>query len=320
MALRQQYLTDWLFANGEGKNCLSQARHVQVPHTWSVEEEGQYIVGKGWYQTTLPADAAAVGERVFLRFHGAYRDTEIYVNGEKAGEHTGSGYTPFTLEITGQMRFGRENVITVCVDNRFSQNALPFDKSFDWANDGGLYRPVEMWVTGAVCLEDARITAQPVILSDGKRRQQGEAVFGFLANTEGACRDASLHWALYQGAKDSMTPKETLPLLSGQLPCKAENALAPFVLADIRYWHFDCPELYTLQLDVRMPDGRLSDQREWVIGFRELKLQGDRWLFNGEPVRLPGTEWMPGSDPVFGMAEPKESGKESRLCSMSRIT
>ena len=79
MALRQQMLTNWLFAIGEEKDCLSHARPVQVPHTWSVEDEGQHIVGKGWYQLTLPAEAAAPGERVFLRFRGAYRDTEVFV-------------------------------------------------------------------------------------------------------------------------------------------------------------------------------------------------------------------------------------------------
>lgn len=306
MALRQQYLTDWLFANGEEKACISHARLVQVPHTWSVEEKGQYIVGKGWYQTSLPAGAAVHGERVFLRFHGAYRDTEIFVNDKKAGEHRNSGYTPFTVEITRHMQFGRENVITVCVDNRFSQNALPYDRSFDWANDGGLYRPVELWVTGAVRLDDARITAQPVILSAGKRQRQGKAAFGFRVITEGAASGVSLDWALYRGAEDSVTPKESQPLLSGQFPCKAESILAPSILQDIQYWHFDRPELYTLRLCVTLPDGTLSDQREWVIGFRELKLQGETWLFNGEPVRLPGTEWMPGSAPVIGAAESKD--------------
>ena len=307
MALRQQMLTDWVFALGEEKACLSQARPVHVPHTWSVEEEGQHILGRGWYQTVLPPGAAAEGERVFLRFRGAYRDVEIFVNGEKAGEHTGSGYTPFTVEITGQMRFGRENVITVCVDNRFSQNALPYDKSFDWANDGGLFRPVELWVTGAVCLGDASITARPVILSSGKRLHRGRAVFGFRAEANGAVPGASLIWALYPGAKDSLTPVEEKPLVSGNLPCEAENTLAPFALEDIRFWHFDRPELYTLRLYAFLPDGALSDQREWALGFRKLALQGHAWLLNGEPVRLPGTEWMPGSDPAFGMAEPKEN-------------
>ena len=307
MALRQRMLTNWLFAIGEEKDCLFHARPVQVPHTWSVEDEGQHIVGKGWYQLTLPAEAAAPGERVFLRFRGAYRDTEVFVNGEKAGAHFGSGYTPFTVEITGHLRPGQENGITVCVDNRFSQDALPYDRSFDWANDGGLYRPVELWITGSGCLGDARITARPILLPDGRLKRQGMALFGFRAKADGAPLGSILEWSLFRGAADSMTPPELQPVISGRLPCGTDPALAPVVLSDIHYWHFDRPELYTLRLRVTLPDGTLSDQREWAIGFRELKLRGETWVFNGEAVRLPGTEWMPGSDPAIGMAEPRES-------------
>ena len=41
---------------------------------------------------------------------------------------------------------------------------LPVNRSFDWANDGGIIRPVELWVTGKQYIKELTITAKPVIL------------------------------------------------------------------------------------------------------------------------------------------------------------
>lgn len=57
-----------------------------------------------------------------------------------------SGYTPFTVNISEYIKEGK-NIITVEADNRFSPDMLPVNRSFDWANDGGIIRPVELWVT-----------------------------------------------------------------------------------------------------------------------------------------------------------------------------
>ena len=306
MALRSQILADWLFANGDTGECLSNGLPVRLPHTWSVEEDGQYYAGKGWYKTVLPADTLCDGERAFLRFRGAYRDTTVFVNGQEAGRHLHSGYTPFIVEITGSVKPRQENTITVCVDNGFSEAALPCGPSFDWANDGGLYRPAELWVTGPAAVRDMEITARPVILPTNEQQHRGQAIFGFRAFVSSAQPGMKAHWELYRGAEDSMTDLAEQPFVSGTLDCGEEAVLPPAFLSDIVYWHFDRPELYTLRLSLLLPDGTLSDSREWVIGFRELRLQGAAWFLNGEKVRLPGMEWMPGSDPDIGMAEPRE--------------
>lgn len=100
---------------------------------------------------------------VRLYFHSVYHDAKIYVNGELAGEHKNSGYTPFTVNISEYIKEGK-NIITVEADNRFSPDMLPVNRRFDWANDGGIIRPVELWVTGKQYIKELTITAKPVIL------------------------------------------------------------------------------------------------------------------------------------------------------------
>lgn len=80
--------------------------------------------------------------------------------------------------------------------------------------------------------------------------------------------------------------------------------------ADIRCgrvipWHFDHPALYDFEVSV-MEGKSAGDICSGYIGFRTFRIEGNRFVLNGEPVRLPGIETMPGSNPDYGMAEPLE--------------
>ena len=295
-------ITDWLFAAGDGKECLEHAQSVRVPHTWSIDEAGRCHGDVGWYRAVIPAAAFTGCVRAFLRFHAVCRDVIVFVNGRMVGCHNGSGYTPFTLEITSALRMGEDAEVTVRADNRFSEAALPFERSFDWASDGGIIRPVELLLTGASRIRDCAVHAKPLIQTSGERRAAGMALFGFDAEIDGD-EGATLVWSLARGADHSVTPVQKETVLSGSAPCGQRFRLAPVPLKDIVFWHFDAPEMYTLTVTVLGRDGSVSDRAAWAVGFRELQLAGASWYLNGERVRLPGMEWMPGSDPARGMAE-----------------
>lgn len=314
MGRKRWLIEDWLFAAGEDVACLRAAKPVRVPHTWNIEKSLEEHVGRGWYRAVISSDSLSSGKRTFLYFHGAYRDADVYVNGCLAARHEGAGYTPFLVEITPYQKENVDTEITVCVDNRFSEHAVPYGRSFDWANDGGLYRSVEVWQTGKTAIEDVRITAAPIIPQTKWRQHGGQAAFGFSAELDGVKEGSALQWALHRGAKDSVTETEETPMISGEFPCADEIYLEPRFLQDIVYWHFDQPKLYTLRLRVVDQNGNVSDEKEIAFGFRELKLSGGAWQLNGETVRLPGMEWMPGSDPEIGAAEgPDDLAKMLRL-------
>ena len=82
-------------------------------------------------------------------------------------------------------------------------------------------------------------------------------------------------------------------------------------------WHFDSPNLYRFEailLDEKQSGGTSSstlgekrvvlDIKAENFGFRTFTIEGNRFVLNGEPVRLPGIEDMPGSNLLYGMAEP----------------
>ncbi len=75
-------------------------------------------------------------------------------------------------------------------------------------------------------------------------------------------------------------------------------------LGKIKPWHFDAPNLYELETSIQTEYG-ISDEEVSVFGFKKIEIIGEQFFLNGEPVRLPGLEYMPGSNPKYGIAEPR---------------
>ena len=59
-------------------------------------------------------------------------------------------FTAFCFELTPHLRFGQTNELRVRVDNRNQADVPPLSGDFNM--DGGLYRPVQLIVTDAVCV------------------------------------------------------------------------------------------------------------------------------------------------------------------------
>ena len=62
-----------------------------------------------WYRRCFVLDDLSNGNRVLLHFEAVDHFSTVYLNGTELGSHTG-GFTPFSFDITGQVRPG-ENVL-----------------------------------------------------------------------------------------------------------------------------------------------------------------------------------------------------------------
>lgn len=337
MALEKINLEKWMFALGEDMDCLAKGREVKIPHTWNIEDGTEDYWGTGWYSYYFIPEESWRGKRVQVLFRSVYHDAYVYLNGKEICVHKNSGYTPFTAELTEALAFGEENQLVVKADNRFSDQMLPCERSFDWANDGGMIRPALMMVTGDSLIRDIQVTARPVITVRDERQNGGSAVFGVQACVDGWKDGLAAEWSLYQGCdgdlelihegnaqiQQGLTRASVGDCAEDLAEDCAENLadnsakgrleIAGTVLNSVRYWHFDNPNLYTLEIRLSC-GGILQDRQTVVFGFRDFHVQGRRFYLNGEPVRIAGTEWMPGSDPSYGMAEPKEQLEKMLLC------
>lgn len=269
-------------------------RKVSVPHTWQVDPGTEEYYGFAWYARQIDGDPDWRGRTLRLEFDAVYRDARVWVNGQPAGEHLGSGWTPFNLPVTAMIDPDGPNLIVVRVDNRFSPTAIPYERSFDWAADGGIIRGVRIRSLPPAHLDHILVSGDPAPgLASAQVRIRAKAVS---VPAEGSRVRATVY-----DPDGNRVATVFSPLTPGE-DGTAELDLQT-VLARPQLWHFDFPRLYRLQLDLLLTSG-VAHTRETVFGIRRVEVRKGFFYLNEEPMRLLGLEWMPGSDPRFGMAEP----------------
>ena len=219
---------------------------------------------------------------------------------DRFGEHIGKGYTGFRCDLSPGIRFGQINDLVVRVDNSFSNRMLPRLKSYDWTNDGGLFRPVRVLVTSAVFIERLEIDAAPNL----EAHSAEVSVRAVVRNTDVSDQTVGLAGLVErEGWSDRQSPIATR---SARLAPNSTQTIAldPVTIVSADLWHFDAPNLYqaTITLDAGGRFHTLSN----TFGIRRFEARGTDFYLNGERVTLMGLERMAGSHPEFGMAEPAE--------------
>lgn len=274
--------------NGYCRGLPDSKIQVHVPHTWNVMSGLEDYVGKSWYERRIDIPKEWKNRRIYLKFNAIYRDAVIFVNGREAGRHTGSGYTMFRVDITDLVHCG-ENLMVVSVDNSFSENAIPYKKSFDWPADGGILRDVFIESVGVLSIDylhvDASIYGETRLRFRLRNDSSESELKGNLT-----IKDLTGGKILHSGATSFVRMK------NGEYGTELK-------LDNVRLWHFDNPSLYAATVSITGPDG-VEDNVTVKYGYREIKIDGNRLYLNGEAVRVPGVEMMPGSNPDYGMAEP----------------
>ena len=156
---KQRLTSAWKFALGNAEAHYYQDafddsawEDVTVPHTLSLtslaldgvkdtKAQETFQRDVGWYRRTITVGSDP-SKKVFLEFEGAHQATTLWVNGQKAGQHSVSGYTPFIFDISKFVVYGQENQLTLLVDNRRSLDIPPDPGPFDFVKFSGLYRDV----------------------------------------------------------------------------------------------------------------------------------------------------------------------------------
>lgn len=273
---------------------------VDVPHTWQVDGIHTDYRGVAWYRREFDAPPAWRNAAVRIEFEAVFHTATVWVNGQKTGEHVRKGYTAFEFDITPLLRWDRSNTITVCVDNAFNEHMLPRGASSDWANDGGIFRPVQLLVTPKSFVDRLYVDAVPDL-------SNGDAALTITAH----CRNTgTTPWVgtLAFRVIDEGTGRVVLTHADpAKLTLKADTdrtVTAKVRFPDAKRWHFDSPHLY--RLEAAIDNGQESHHLETTFGVRRFEVKGGAFHLNGEQVRLMGVERMAGSHPNFGMAEPTE--------------
>jgi beta-glucuronidase len=230
---------------------------LKVPGDWNTQSDQLFFYeGTIWYRKSFDYERRP-NTRLFVYFGAANYFADVYLNGEKIGQHEG-GFTPFNFEITKLVR-GTGNSLIVKVDNKRRRDAVPTLMT-DWWNYGGLTRHVKLVETPATFVHDYFIQ-----LRKGSRNR----VSG---------------WVKLDGDKRSQKITVRIPEagISKSFTTDASGSAAIDFTADLKLWSPENPKLYDVAIEAE------TDQVRDQIGFRSIETKGTDILLNGRPMFLRG--------------------------------
>jgi beta-galactosidase len=259
-------------------------RHFQVvtiPHTnkllpWHSfdEKEFQFV---SIYRRHFRPPAELRGRRVFVDFAGVMTAATVTINGEKLGEYRG-GYTPFSFELTKQLKWNADNVLAVEVDSTERPDIPPFGQNIDYLTFGGIYREVSLRAVPDLFLEN--VFAKPVdVLAD--RRLD---VRCFLSKPSAAAPKPMRLKVELRDATSVLASRnaDVEPAANG-----TDQVVSLRNLPAIELWDLERPKLY--YVSVQLYDGeKLADECMTRIGFREARFTPDGFQLNGQTIKLRG--------------------------------
>ncbi len=230
---------------------------LRVPGDWNTQSDQLFFYeGTVWYKKSFDYPRQP-NTRLFVYFGAANYLADVYLNGEKVGQHEG-GFTPFNFEITKLVR-DTGNFLVVKVDNKRRRDAVPTLMT-DWWNYGGLTRDVKLVETPATFVQD------------------------YMVQLQKGSRDRVSGWVKLAGDKLSQRITVRIPEagISKSFSTDANGFAAIDFNADLKLWSPESPKLYDVTIAAE------TDQVRDQIGFRSIEVRGTEILLNGRPIFLRG--------------------------------
>ena len=257
---------------------------IGIPHSFSIPYfmSKDFYTGYGWYRKSFELTAKDLKQQLFVEFDGVFQEAEVFVNGKKAGTHTG-GYTGFYFDISSAVRMGN-NVIAVRVNNIWKANVAP--RAGEHVFSGGIYRNVRLVRKSPVHIDWYGIFATTPDLAAHQGKSSVVRVCTDICNKT----NKTMEFKLLTEVKDA----EGRILVSVENEEKVEaNSMKKLeqITEAVNHptlWHPSHPYLYKVVSSVYQGQ-MLIDRVETPFGFRWFEWTADKGFFlNGEHLFFKG--------------------------------
>ena len=276
---RQLFDFGWQFTHrsasplDSSKNGTTQT--VDLPHDWDIFEGpvsgegatgtggGWFEAGKGEYRKTFATPNADI---VKLHFEGVYQKAEVYVNGQKAGQHH-YGYTPFTVDVTKYLNKDKKkiNEVVVKVDNSEQPNCR-------WYSGSGIYRHVWLETKPALHIAENGVFVTTPEVSAAKAKMQVEVT---VQNESQADRNATV---VVGGSQLMVAVK------AGE----SKTVSTTLYVNNPRLWSPESPTLYEAKVELK-ENGTTIDNATAKYGIRSFSFDAEKgFVLNGKPLLING--------------------------------
>jgi len=253
---------------------------AQVPGVWEQVKPG--YDGVGWYRKRFEVSESLCEGTLRLRFGAVHYYCEVWLNGERLGDHEGGG-SPFEFDISREA-LSEKNELIVRVINPpmdreiegfragapMNQGVLPVGKAGWYYNYGGIWQDVELLATPKVYAKHLHIKPYPF-----KKRVNVRVT----VINKSRAGSYELDCAVTPSGKTRTVLSETRTV---QLRKGLNEILFSFAFKDFRWWSPDNPFLYTCT--AKIAGDTLSDR----FGMREFNIKNGHFVLNGKRITLKG--------------------------------
>jgi len=278
----------WDFYCSDGMNSRKWSK-IEVPSQWELQGFGEYSYGRwytikgakpptetGTYRTTFHIPSSWAGKQVTIVFEGVMTDTEVFVNGNLAGEMHQGGFNRFSYDITDKIKTGKNN-LEVKVSKESSDRLVnAAERKADWWIFGGIYRPVYLEAKPAVHIQRIAVDAK----ADGSLKAE---VFTTPLSEGYKLNAHIIPVKLYGNNAPSSSQKQTASLSTG------EKHRVQFGWEHVKPWNTETPNLYLLELELVDRNNKVVHVQKERLGFRTIEFHVQDGLYvNDTKVVLKG--------------------------------
>ncbi|TKG96879.1 beta-galactosidase [Puteibacter caeruleilacunae] len=205
---------------------------------------------------------------VLLNFYGVYSYAKVWVNGEFVRDHWG-GFTKWSCDLTDKVKAGEKAIITVEVTDRADD--ISYGSGYAKHQIGGILRDVELVALPACHFKQLYVETE----LDDDYRDANLKIYYEVSNAN----SLKAAFELLDSNDELVTAWErNLEVSRGEINLPVENP---------KKWDAEHPNLYTLVTRLFVANDEVLSQSQ-RIGFREVKVDGNKLLVNGNPVKLRG--------------------------------
>jgi beta-glucuronidase len=268
---------------GEGQSAgwfsrpLPDSRQMAVPASFNdiaADATVRDYFGDIWYQTSVWVPRSWQGRRIVLHFESATHRATVWVNDVEVMSHEG-GYTPFEAHITNHVAAGEQLRITALINNTLHWQSIPpgvIEDTpagnrqrywHDFFNYAGIHRNVWLYSTDPTHITDITITTD----LDGE--------------------DGAIEYAVAAEGAEDVETRVILRDAEGTDVATRTGASGTLLVPNVHKWAPGDGYLYDLEVQLVRGD-TVVDSYHQSVGVRTVRVDGIRFLINGEPFYFTG--------------------------------
>lgn len=277
----------------------------------SIEQLTDTII---WYRKHFVLPKESKGKKVFVEFEGVRQGADFYINGKYIGLHE-NGAMAVGFDVTPYIKYNKENVISVRIDNNWSYKERATGTKYQWsdrnfnANYGGIPKNIWLHITDKLyqtlpLYSNLKTTGVYVYAEDIKVKSKRAVI-----NAESQVKNeyAKNKRVAYKVELIDNEGKSVKKFGSDEVlvkPGETVTLKAADSVEGLHFWSWGYGYLYTVKTSLWV-DGKKVDEVATRTGFRKTRFADGKIWLNDRVIQMKGfaqrtsNEW-----PGVGMSVP----------------